>query len=254
MDDELIPSRQLVEAASWRLAAELMRRNPTRLRLTESHPGGGQYDCLSLSERKHANPTGLEAVANLDLNRSGRAHVHARFDGAPLRPADEGGSGPISFEVWPAMIAAEDPREVVRAVATQAGLPLGTKVPPSTPEVLTVRFIAAFLSHAVFGRRRWECRNGCLDTSGYNAGMRNDLFAPFPDAQRDAEQTRPDDLFGIGAYRYWFLVSEEAEVCLSSDGVAWRPDGRRFDLGEIYEAEGRRIWPLISAVAGDLLP
>jgi len=38
------------------------------------------------------------------------------------------------------------------------------------------------------------------------------------------------------------------------DGIAWRPDGRRFDLPKIYGAEGRRIWPLVSAVTGDLLP
>src|SRR5688572_26362687 len=31
--------------AGWRLMAELARRNPDRW-LVETHPGGGQYDCL----------------------------------------------------------------------------------------------------------------------------------------------------------------------------------------------------------------
>src|SRR5437588_367965 len=34
--------RSVVEAASWRLASELVRRHPTALRLIRGHPGGGQ--------------------------------------------------------------------------------------------------------------------------------------------------------------------------------------------------------------------
>ena len=40
-------SRQLLEAASWRVVAELVRRHPT-IRVIETHPGGDQYDCLQL--------------------------------------------------------------------------------------------------------------------------------------------------------------------------------------------------------------
>lgn len=120
MTDDLVPILQLLEAASWRLAAELLRRSPARLRLIETHPGGGQYDCLTLLDRAHLGDG--EAVGSLYLNRVGRAHVFSRFDGTPLDlPANDG--GPISFEVWPALMAAEDPRDVVRDVAARAGLP-----------------------------------------------------------------------------------------------------------------------------------
>ena len=38
----------LTELASWTLATEVMRRAPELLRIIETHPGGGQYDCLSM--------------------------------------------------------------------------------------------------------------------------------------------------------------------------------------------------------------
>ena len=37
-------NRSVLEAASWRLASELVRRHPDTVRLTGAHPGGGQSD------------------------------------------------------------------------------------------------------------------------------------------------------------------------------------------------------------------
>lgn len=37
----------ILEAASWRLTAELVRRYPNRFSVIETHPGGGQYNCKS---------------------------------------------------------------------------------------------------------------------------------------------------------------------------------------------------------------
>ena len=48
MDNEYRPSRQMEEIASWRLASEMVRRYPNKLSIIETHPGGGQYDCLTL--------------------------------------------------------------------------------------------------------------------------------------------------------------------------------------------------------------
>lgn len=38
--------RSILEAASWRLASELLRRHPQTLRLIRGHPAGGQADGL----------------------------------------------------------------------------------------------------------------------------------------------------------------------------------------------------------------
>ena len=45
-------NRQLIEAASWRVACELIRRYPDRLIVIETHPADGQYDCLSIYESR----------------------------------------------------------------------------------------------------------------------------------------------------------------------------------------------------------
>jgi hypothetical protein len=38
-------------ALAWWIAAEMIRRHPDDMRVIETHPGGGMYDCLSLYRR-----------------------------------------------------------------------------------------------------------------------------------------------------------------------------------------------------------
>jgi T3SS (YopN, CesT) and YbjN peptide-binding chaperone 2 len=64
----------VLEAASWRLASELVRRHPSTLRLIRAHPGGGQSDVLWLL------PSSGE-VGDVRLNRAGSISVLSRFDG-----------------------------------------------------------------------------------------------------------------------------------------------------------------------------
>ena len=66
--------RTVLEAASWRLASELVRRHPLTTRVPHTHPGGGQYDCLTIT-----SPTGVGGA--VQLNRNGTIQVHDRFDG-----------------------------------------------------------------------------------------------------------------------------------------------------------------------------
>ena len=60
-------------AASWDIAARLSAAGPPDLRVFQTHPGGGQYDCLTL-----ASP-----AFHIDINRRGSIHVHR---GANLPP------------------------------------------------------------------------------------------------------------------------------------------------------------------------
>ena len=48
-----LPSRQVNEVLSWRLAAELLSRHPGEFRLIEAHNGGGQYDELWVYLHSH---------------------------------------------------------------------------------------------------------------------------------------------------------------------------------------------------------
>ncbi len=45
-------NQQLVEIASWRIVSELIRRHPEKFTVIETHPGGVQYDCLTLYDEQ----------------------------------------------------------------------------------------------------------------------------------------------------------------------------------------------------------
>lgn len=75
----VLPSRQARESLSWQIAVLLLRMHPGRLRLVETHPGGGTYDCLSMYDRSD------QRRGELHLNRGGSATVNHRFDGSSDR-------------------------------------------------------------------------------------------------------------------------------------------------------------------------
>ena len=129
---------QLIEVASWRIVSELLRRYPGKFVMVETHPGGGQYDCLSLfHDKRHV----------ADLNRVGNFNV---FNGK---------QDPSPKSIWQ-LLAEEPPQDVLDKVCRRLDLHIPAKLPPSTPDVIVYRFIAAFLSHSVFVKEKWECRNG----------------------------------------------------------------------------------------------
>jgi hypothetical protein len=77
--------RAAVERLSWSVAAQLLEWFPD-LVVLETHPGGGQYDCLSL-----AAPSARDVV--IDMNRQGSIHVPLsrwRWEGAWSVIADQG--------------------------------------------------------------------------------------------------------------------------------------------------------------------
>ena len=219
----------------------MVRRHPGT-RAIETHPGGGQSDCLELL----LPSGGGKASANrIVLNRSGRAHFLTEA-GTELSPTWS--------DFWTDFMAADDPLQIVLRLEEYAQVDSPRRLSPSTPAVLTYRFIAAFLSHSVFGRETWECRNGFLDTSGDESALRRHWFAAFPGAAERSGQPTADDLLGQAAYRFWFLVrGDRPSLCLETNGTAWDGEGLEFDLMKLYRVR-RRIWPLVSFVAKDLLP
>ena len=76
----------VVNAGSWTVAVEFTRAAPG-LQVFETHPGGGQYDCLTL----------VADDVKVDINRVGSIHAHASPTGehTPLIPAGQ----------WQAMLA-----------------------------------------------------------------------------------------------------------------------------------------------------
>jgi hypothetical protein len=228
------PSRRVIEAVSWRLATELIRRHAGDLRLVETHGGGGQYDELRLYPR-----SGPESATFLvSLNRLGSAH----FSRAPAWGT-----------VWIDAVAAEDPRSTVDELERRAGLHSAAGLPAATADVLTFRAIAMILSHTAFEPARWECRSGVLDSSGYGGGPRDELFRAFPTAGTRRQERQRDDLLDEPAHRFWFLLrNSEPQIAFEDTGLAWTLANEQFNLVSRYQATGR-LWPVVSAVAGPVL-
>lgn len=225
-------NQQEIEIASWRMVTELHRRNPSKLSIIEMHPGGGQSDCLALMTRD-AKILGM-------LNRGGSFHNcvdSRRIEAENIWASENTDAGGL--------------RRLLGQLSEMMRLPIPTKLPPTTPETLTYRLIAAFLAHAYGGRDYWECRNGLCDSSGSEGSfVQDDLFAAFPSVERLV----PTGTFEFLNYRFWFLRKNgQPMLCLETSGCVHLNSGKKVDLMPIYHAD-RRIWPVIAKVALDLLP
>lgn len=215
----------VLEAASWRLASELVRRHPDTLRLIRAHPGGGQSDCLWLM------PTaGVDG--DVRLNRQGTIQVLKRFDG---RPADSW--GPVEWDDY----LRADPHDFLHELEEAAGLPAPAEVPASTPTTLTYRVLAAIASTAVKSVHPIDIQAGYIDTTGYGGGP-NEAFYSFPAIAKELLLPRADDLNGLPGYRFWIVVRDKEPVLglEQREGLAWtRHHDEPFSVMSLYE-ESRR--------------
>ncbi len=235
-------SRQLREIASWRIATELIRRHPKKLTILETHPGGGQYDCLTLIKRKLDSGS---PVRLMDMNRVGSLHVHRTF-------ADELDEPVHWSDIWEEMSSIEDPKVLLDRIEAAIGLSHHGKPPVSNGEVLAYRVITALLSTAAYGRVLWECRNGYVDTSGYGGGPEERYFADFPVTRAWLEDT-PNMPFGIAHYGFWFLLRKDTPVlCLHVTGRVADRVGNVYELVPLYQKYGR-IMPMAVKIAGTAL-
>jgi hypothetical protein len=224
--DEWI-DRSVLEAASWRLASELVRRHPRTTRVIHTHPGGGLYDCLTIT-----SPTGDGGTVH--LNRNGTIQVHARFDGRPdedWEPTD-----------WDDYLRA-DPRDFLDRLERACGLPTPAHVPSSRPATLTYRLLAALAATAVKSVHPIEIHSGQLDTSGYDSGpnLALDSFSGIPEERRRAQD---DDLFRQAGYRFWIVLRDHVPILAFDQevGMAWtQHHGEGFDVMDLYERSRHNV-------------
>jgi type III secretion system-like peptide-binding chaperone len=227
-----LPAQRFVLAQSWWIARELVRRHP-HLRLIETHPGGGQYDCLTLLDSRSAGPGSL-----VDLNRAGRIHV------------DNGACEPLG---WDTVFAARGGHDIVRRIEAVAGLHPLVPAPPTGPSALTYRVLARILTSLVDDRHTWDVRNGQLDSSGYGGGRRSELDW-FPSAVKALRDVRPDDLFQEPAYRFWILLRDtDPVVVLDTDGRLHLRNQLSAELLAVYKGSSRSLTITVAEVLGHLL-
>ena len=120
-------NRQMSEIGRWRAVSELYRRHPGRFKIIETHPCGGQADCLSLCEEKHPHLIADFNISGALYFLRGEQSVHEKWD-----------------DLF------NDPKTALDNIGQQLGFPIVNKKPPSTPTTLVYRFIATSCSR--FGR------------------------------------------------------------------------------------------------------
>lgn len=139
----------IVNAGSWHVATEFVRAFPV-LRLFHTHPGGGQYDCLTI----------LGEGLKIDINRAGGSiHIHDSRLGSrsPFIPGPE----------WQNLLMlGAPPRELAQQIALGCGLDWPKKTPATQPHALVYRVIAQILEATVFDPAHWNATTQFLDTSG----------------------------------------------------------------------------------------
>lgn len=220
----------VIEATSWRLASELVRRHPQRLRVTRQFPGGGQNDCLCIWPS-------TEGPGDVRLNRSGTISVQAPFDGS---------TSDVYAKTWTDHLA-QDPREALQELEEAAGLKPPVSVPPSTPMTLTLRVLAAIAASAYRTVHPVEIEHGVIE--GETNG---DAFAAFPGIHDDL-QTSSSAWHGHHGYRYWFVLRDAVPVLAfeQSEGHVWTSKNKaRVNLLDGYRSGDRSALALATDLVG----
>ena len=225
---------RLVYLQSWWVASELLRRHP-ELELIETHPGGGQYDCLSVlsiqsSEKLH-----------IDLNRNGRMHIHS---GTPSW--FDSTRWDIRYPVeWSVELEQEDRRQIPRFLEEAAGLLPPAQTPATTPKTLAFRIIYHLLLFSLNEAEYWDVRNGELDSSGMDGDLERPYFDEIESARIALRQSRPLGWkASVPRYDFWGVLRDDRCLgLLQIDGTLHRPNAEPVNLMKIYNANKRDILP-----------
>lgn len=215
------PSRQLLNAYSWWLAAELVRRNP-HLIIHETHPGGGMYDCLSVRDGRHLS----NAPTLVDINRAGRIHA--------FRQNLDGTVHDLTF-TWAEALSVEYLHRLVDEIEMIVGLNPEEEWPP-TPRSRAYELLAETLMSQVNEIAIWDVRNEIDDSDPFVDGL-NGYIQQFPsivDRPRSEQEALAGHNAQLGSgYRYWAILrNQEPVLVVSAEGIAYTRH-RSMQLSEL---------------------
>jgi len=208
----------LIELASWTIVSEIVRRVPKLLRVIETHPGGGQYDCLSIIRAD--NRSHLCA-----LNRLGSFTAFHWFD--------TGHDCWAQMDVWTRISRGDSTKNIIAEICHAIRVPTPQKLPPGTTPSLTYRIMTAMLQTKMFSPVRWSVRNGFHDSSGFcECGIRKGLFSKFQGLNTPGESEKAGSSRLARGYDFWFLCrDDEPVVCFDVTGLTFfirsAPIGKR---------------------------
>lgn len=238
MPDDAWYDGSILEAVSWRLASELVRRHPDTLRLIRGHPAGGQSDVLWITALD-------DGPGDLRLNRAGTIQVLARFDGSADLQLE-----PVQWETY----IRADPRQFLARLEAAAGLPIRARVPAARPTTLTYRVLAALASMAIKTVHPISIQQGFIDTSGYGGGP-NETLSAF-EIPQELLRTRPDDFYSEPGYRFWIVHLDDAPILAIEQraALAWVPHrAQAISLMDLYARANRSVLVAVGELlrAGD---
>jgi hypothetical protein len=232
LTDESPVGRRIIEAISWKLAAEFHRRHPGQMSIIETHPGGGQYDCLTFLR---------DRVILGHLNRVG---------GFTPKASERS----ILWEnLWPRCVTNTGLREVLDEMSDGCGLKIPKKLPPTQSSSLSYRIMALVSAALAFEHSEWEWRAGTEDTSGHPCPDSRDVWflqLSMDQELRSAKSAEKDGL--LGRLSYWFLLKDDEPLCCISDEARyWNGNDPVIDLASKYKAR-RNVFELSGLVLGKL--
>lgn len=177
---------QIADAIAWELIWQLMRRCQERyaLRVWETHPGDGQYDCLSLHT--------ADKRTRLDFNLAGQS-LHVWVKDQHVNRID----------IIDKYLQCENPKQLLDRICDLAGLRHDGKLPPSNGSVLACGVIATIFRQNIFATFKLKMLMGYIDTSGYGDGPRRTKFLLFPAYAKETNFTR-----------YFFLEKDGQTLCM----------------------------------------
>ncbi len=257
--DTMNANYRFTEAATWLLIADLMRRHehPAGLRVIETHPGGGTYDCRTVLK-----PSATDFGPNIHFNiQSGNATCNGTFGARrPVRSPRWAGDEPDRLAYVDAVLQAPNRMDVVNHLEAMLGLPSPPESPVTTRHALSYRLMAEVAARSIFDGPvvRWE--NGREDTAGYGSDdpIRLPLRRVPEIARRLAEASEPRTPADAKGYRYWILTTrqqpgetgEAAAIVDALDAMLYRLNGKDepVDLYERYDEVGRNLRRLADSI------
>lgn len=200
--------------------------------IIETHPGGGQYDCLTFI-RDQTILGHLNRVGGFTPKASERS---------------------IHWEnLWPRCMTNKGLGEVLDEMSAGCGLKIPKILPPTQSSSLSYRIMALVSAALAFELSEWEWRGGIEDTSGYPCpDSRDEWFLRLSMDQelRSATSAEKDGL--LGRLSYWFLLKDDEPLCcISDDARYWNGNDQAIDLAGKYMVR-RNIFELSGLVLGQL--
>lgn len=215
---------QISYAVTWEIIFQLMRRYQVQydLRVWETHPCSGQYNCLSLYSLINGRSLHI-----YDFNLQAQS-LHIWRDGSY---ADR-------IDIISQYLHSSDPKKLLDKISSLAGLNIVNPLPSSNGTIIACGLIATIFKIFIFSQVKLKTVMAYCDSSGYSSHLRIDLIDKFEIIK--TLLTNNISKF----YKYFFIneVKDNRTLCLiDMSGKIIFPNDEIENLICLYNENGRNI-------------